>query len=217
MFWAKIKDWFKTGIVTFIPPIAFVLIVVWICKFLVKYTRLIVWWITGKNIDEIMAMPNFVITIIAVVSTLLLILLIGLLVNSKHIGTKLKKWLSPIILKTPLLSSLTKITTQVAATLDWENSFKKVVVVKFPSEDFQSIWFITWNNTKSFKENSKENDLLTVFIPTTPNPTSWYTVVMKKEKMREINMSVSEALSFLVSMGTAWGTSEIISRTSKED
>jgi uncharacterized membrane protein len=89
--------------------------------------------------------------------------------------------------------------------------------VKFPSEDFQSIWFITWNNTKSFKENTQENDLLTVFIPTTPNPTSWYTVVMKKEKMREINMTVSEALSFLVSMGTAWGTTEIISRTSKED
>jgi uncharacterized membrane protein len=68
--------------------------------------------------DEIMAMPNFVMSIIVIVSTILLILLIGLLVNNKHIGTKLKKWISPIVLKIPLLSSIVKITNQVTATLD---------------------------------------------------------------------------------------------------
>lgn len=215
MFWTKIKNWIKTGIITIIPPIAFSLIIYWVCKFLLKYTKMIIKRWTGKEIDYIMALPNFVIAIIVVISTIIVILLIGLLLNSKHVWNKLKQWLSPIVSKIPLLSSLVKITTQVAATLDWENSFKQVVLVQFPSEDFWSVGFITWDNTKSFKSTLWDNDLLTVFIPTTPNPTSWYIVVMKKGKMKEINMTVSEALSFLVSMWTAWGTNEIIKRSTK--
>ena len=211
---SSLKNWIKTWTIALIPPILFIILINWGYDLIMKYTRLAVKWITGRDIDTI-TLSNFFIGLIVVFLTLLIILFIWSLLNSKKYWAKIKHWIIPIVLKIPLLSSLFKIVTQISRSLDWESSFKKVVLVNFPTDDFYSVWFITSDNIKTFEKTIGTNDLVTVFIPTTPNPTSWFTLVMKKWKVKEIKMTVTEALWFLVSMGTAWWSNEIIKKTSE--
>ena len=129
---------------------------------------------------------------------------------------KVKACLDPLIEKVPLLSSLTKITNQAANTLRNTNSFKKVVITRFPIEKSWSVWFITWEDLDVFEEASWESNLISVFIPTTPNPANGFLVLLAPKDFIEVDVSVADAISFVISMGTVWATKEIMEKTQKK-
>ena len=70
------------------------------------------------------------------------------------------------------MRSLSKITNQIANTLETSDSFKKVVLLKFPADKTRSIGFITGENTSMFDKELKQKNLVSIFVPTTPNPTN---------------------------------------------
>lgn len=119
-----------------------------------------------------------------------------------------------MISRVPLLSSLSKITNQIANTLENTDSFKKVVLLKFPTQNTWSIWFVTWENTSIFDEELWEYDLVSIFIPTTPNPTNGFLVLLEPKDFVETQVPVSTALSFIISMGTAGAAQEVLKQTS---
>lgn len=121
--------------------------------------------------------------------------------------------MDPLIDKVPLLSSLTKITNQAANTLKNSNSFKKVILVKFPMEKTRSVWFLTGEDLEAFENASGESYLVSVFIPTTPNPTNGYLVLMNPRDFIETDVPVSDAISFVISMGTAWAANKIMKKS----
>ena len=136
--------------------------------------------------------------------------------NQWHIWEKVRACLDPLIEKVPLLNSLTKITNQAANTLKNTNSFKKVVITKFPNEKTWSVWFITGEDLDVFEEASWELDLVSVFIPTTPNPANGFVVLLNSRDFIEVDVSVADAISFVISMGTVWATKEIMKKTQKK-
>jgi uncharacterized membrane protein len=96
------------------------------------------------------------------------------------------------------------------------NSFKKVVLVKFPTEKTWSVWFLTWEDLDNFENAIWETNLLSVFIPTTPNPANWYLVMVNSGDFVETDVSVSDAISFVISMGTVWAANKIMKRNTKK-
>lgn len=138
---------------------------------------------------------------------------IGFIVNQKKIGKKLVDFFSPIVLKIPILGSLFKITRQVTAALKNTNSFKKVLLVRFPIETTWSVAFLTGENPEAFKNIANDSGLVSVFIPTTPNPTNGYLVLMNPKDYVETEIPVAVAVSFIISMGTAGATNEIIEKS----
>lgn len=162
---------------------------------------------------DTLGLPEFVVNLLVLILLCILVWFLGFMMNQKGIGNKLTNLVSPILLKVPLVSSLFKITRQITVTLKNTNSFKKVLLVRFPIETAWSVAFLTGENPEAFKDSIDEPNLVSVFIPTTPNPTNGYLVLMDPKDYVETEISVSVAVSFIISMGTAGATNEIIKKS----
>ena len=86
-------------------------------------------------------------------------------------------------------------------------------MLKFPNEKAWSIWFVTGENTWMFDKELGEDELVSIFIPTTPNPTNWFLVLLETKDFIETQVPVSTALSFIISMWTAGATEEVLKKT----
>ena len=133
--------------------------------------------------------------------------------NQWRIWERVKAFLDPVIEKVPLLNSLTKITNQAANTLQNTNSFKKVVLTRFPTEKTWSVWFLTGEELNVFEKATWESNLVSVFIPTTPNPANGFLVLLNPMDFIETDVPVSDAISFVISMGTVWATNKILKKS----
>jgi uncharacterized membrane protein len=108
-----------------------------------------------------------------------------------------------ILQKIPLVRTVYKTCQDVITTLFKNNkqSFKQVVLVPFPHENSLSIGFITLDACPNMTNNPEEN-LVAVFIPTTPNPTSGFLLLIKPEQLTYIDMKVEDAFKCIISCGT---------------
>jgi uncharacterized membrane protein len=88
-----------------------------------------------------------------------------------------------------------------------------VLLVRFPIETAWSVAFLTGEDPEVFTNAIDEPHLVSVFIPTTPNPTNGYLVLMDPKDYVETEIPVSVAVSFIISMGTAGATNEIIKKS----
>ena len=126
---------------------------------------------------------------------LLLIWVTGVLV-ANFLGKRVVSWGESLVNRIPLIRSVysgVKQTMQVMAAPDTQ-SFRQVVLIQFPHEHSWVVGLVT--------HYQKENDVLTVFVPTTPNPTSGYVVNVSRSNSKEVDMSVDEALKYIISLGT---------------
>jgi len=92
---------------------------------------------------------------------------------------------------------------QVSDTLFSENgnAFRTAVLVQWPREGVWTIAFVTGAPGNEVAEHLGEGEFLSVYVPTTPNPTGGYFVMLKRSDCIELKMSVDEALKYIVSMG----------------
>lgn len=107
-----------------------------------------------------------------------------------------------IVRKIPLVNSIYKICQDVIKTLFTSdtNSFKQVVLARFPHAETYSIGFITRDEIPGFSSTSYSTSVA-VFIPTTPNPTSGFLIMFKREELIYLDMKVEEAFKFIISCG----------------
>ncbi len=208
---AKKSNHLLTGIITILPIVLFVVIIGWLVNLVLGWVGRITTLFPEKMWDAL-GLPEVVVNMLGFIILCALIWLLGFVMNQRKMGKKLKGWFSPIISKVPLLNSLSKITNQVTMTLKDTNSFKEVVVVRFPSETTWSIGFITGENVEVFGDMVEEN-LVSVFIPTTPNPTNGFLVLMNIKDLKKTDVPVATAISFIISMGTAGATKEILKKS----
>ncbi len=132
----------------------------------------------------------------------LIILLITGIITKNMLGRRFLQLWDKLILQIPIVKSIYKGIKQVSDTLlsSNGNSFRKALLVKFPHNEAWTIAFIT--GTPSAKIINNNLDYVAVYVPTTPNPTSGYLIIVKKSDTIELNMSVDEALRYVISMGT---------------
>jgi uncharacterized membrane protein len=111
-------------------------------------------------------------------------------------------WSDAFLNRIPVVRSIYSSVKQVSDTLfaDGGSAFRTAVLVQWPRADVWTIAFVT-GTPGGDVANHLKGEYLSVYVPTTPNPTGGYFVMLKKSDCVELNMSVDEALKYIVSMG----------------
>ncbi|MBA3721760.1 MAG: DUF502 domain-containing protein [Parachlamydiaceae bacterium] len=104
--------------------------------------------------------------------------------------------------KIPLVSTIYRTCNEVIKTIftSKNQSFKQVVLVRFPNPETLSIGLVTREEISSLKETIYQ-DVVAVFVPTTPNPTSGFLVMYKKQDLIYLDMKVEDAFKYIISCG----------------
>lgn len=132
----------------------------------------------------------------------LAILLVVGATASNFLGKKLVVWGDAVLARIPVVRSIYSSVKQVSDTLFSEsgNAFRKAVLIQWPREGVWTIAFVT-GSPGGDVANYLQGDYLSVYVPTTPNPTGGYFIMLRKSDCIELRMSVDEALKYVVSMG----------------
>ena len=132
------------------------------------------------------------------------------LVAANYLGKTLvetwEKFLDKIPLVRSIYSPLKKFAELVLS--DQTQSFSKVLLIQYPRKGLYSLCFQTSKDVGEIQEKSGE-DVICVFIPTTPNPTSGYIIMIPKDEVIELDMSVEDALKMIISLGVVVPSSDI--------
>jgi uncharacterized membrane protein len=138
---------------------------------------------------------------LGVVLSLLILLLTGL-IAANLFGRKLVSLWEFLVSRIPLVRSIYSAVKQLVETMFSDNgkSFRKVVLVEFPRRGLWTLGFLTGSD-QGEAQRLTGHDVLNVYIPTTPNPTGGYFVMVPREDVKELQMSVDDGLKMLLSMG----------------
>jgi len=139
-------------------------------------------------------------SLLALLLAVMLIACVGLLTRY-YIGKRIIQWLDKVMMHVPVLNKFYGAIKQVNDAFSGsKNSFKTVVLVEFPREGMFSVGFLTSDDNAEISRKAGEK-LVSVFIPTTPNPTSGFLVLVPTDKVTKLDMSVAEGVKYIVSLG----------------
>ena len=192
-FLSMIRNYFFTGVIVLIP-IAFTL---YLTTFIIKISANIV----PKEINPNNYLP-FSIPGLEIVISLIIITLIGGL-SLSFIGKRILTFINELFKKIPILRTIFSAISQMTESFTQsKNNKKSVVLIEYPRKGTWAVGFATKENAGDIKKKTKRN-LINVFVPTTPNPTSGFLLMFPKEDVIFLDISFEEASKFIVSAGTS--------------
>ena len=138
---------------------------------------------------------------IGVLLSLILLLTTGIIATN-FLGQHLMRMSESVLDKIPLVRTIYSSTKQVINAILSTNSqaFRKVVLVEYPRKGLWSIAFQT-SATGFISSDASNEEMISLFIPTTPNPTSGFLMMVAKSEVRELTMTIDEALKCVISLG----------------
>jgi len=133
--------------------------------------------------------------------TVIMIFICGL-ITASYVGNKIVQSGEDLLYRIPFVRNIYQAIKRFSDTMvmDRRSSFKRVVLVEFPRKGLYTIGFVTGKPSWEIKRETGEN-LISVFLPTTPNPTSGYLIIVPEDELVEVGMSVEEALTYIISVG----------------
>ncbi|MFC2048621.1 DUF502 domain-containing protein [Elusimicrobiota bacterium] len=187
----RIKNQLLTGIIV-IMPVGLTVWIVWVLFTLIGNRFLPIF----RNIRALSVLPLPAQMAISAFLTMLVIWFIGLWAKN-YIGKKMIKWFESLVLKTPIINKIYKTIRQLIDSMFVnKKAFKEVAVIEYPRKGLYTIVFVT--NEFSVDDNKR---MVSVFIPSTPNPTTGYCIILPKEDLNMLNIGVNEAMEFIFSGG----------------
>ena len=192
---AAIRRWLLAGLLVLVP----LAITVWLLNWFIGTLDQTLQILPGSwHPDKLLGVhiPGF-----GVLLALAIVLVIGA-IASNFLGRKLVSWWDALLGRIPIVRSIYSSVKQVSDTLFSENgnAFRKALLVQWPREGVWTIAFQT-GIPGGDVANHLTGDYMSVYVPTTPNPTGGYFVMLKKSDCIELQMSVDEALTYVISMG----------------
>lgn len=192
---ARLRRWFLAGLLVLVP----LGITVWVINFVLSTMD------GTLNVLPVALQPDrllgFHIPGLGVLLALAIVLTVGA-VASNYVGGKLFAWWDGLLHRIPIVRSLYSGVKQVSDTLFSEkgNAFRKAILLQYPREGLWTIGFLTGAPGGELPQHL-QGDYISVYVPTTPNPTSGFFLMVKKSETVELRMSVDEALKYVISMG----------------
>ena len=189
----KFRNYFFAGIVILIP----LGITLYFTLFLINISSKIL----PKELNPNHYLP-YEIPGVEILISIFLITFIGWL-SLSFIGKKLLEIFNNILKRIPFLRTIYSAIEQMISTFTTkEAGQKRVVLVEYPRKGTWAVGFATKDNTGEITDKTKKN-LVNVFIPTTPNPTSGFLLMFPKEEIVYLDMTFEQASKFIVSAGTS--------------
>ncbi len=187
-----LRNYFITGVVVLIP-IGFTL---YLSKILIGISSNLI----PKNINPNNYLP-FNIPGVEIVITIIFITLVGGL-SLSFFGKRILKLIDDLFKRIPFLRTVYSAIVQMTETFSKKDDGKKsVVLIEYPRKGVWAVGFATKENEGLIKDKVKE-DLINVFVPTTPNPTSGFLLLVPKKELIFLEVSFEQASKFIVSAGT---------------
>jgi len=191
-FFARLRNNFIAGIVVLIP----IGITLYLTLFFIKFSGKII----PKRINPNNYLP-FDIPGVEILIALFLITFIGW-ISLSFIGKKFFEIFNNFLKKIPILRTIYSAIGQMTESFTkTNNSEKSVVLLEYPRKGIWVVGFATKENQGIIKDKIKE-DLVNVFVPTTPNPTSGFLLMLPKKDLIYLSVSFEQASKFIVSAGT---------------
>ena len=189
---SRLRNNFIAGIVVFIP----IGITLYLTVFFVKISENII----PKEINPNNYLP-FNIPGVEIIIALIFITLIGWL-SLSFLGKKFFEFFNNILKKIPILRTIYSAIGQMTESFTKsDNKQKSVVLLEYPRKGIWAVGFATKKNEGIIEEKIKE-ELINVFVPTTPNPTSGFLLMVPKKELIFLDVSFEQASKFIVSAGT---------------
>ena len=192
---------FFTGLAVLLPAIASVLVLLWVFSSIANITDALLFFLPSKltHGDGGQGKMYWYWSLAALLLTGMLISLTGKLTRY-YIGKKLIQLLDQALLRVPLLNKIYSTIKQVnQAFTSNKSSFKQVVLVEFPQPGCRAVGFVTGEQDETFHHGGKRT--ISVFVPTTPNPTSGFLILVPENETKKLDMSVADGIKFIVSLG----------------
>ena len=192
---SPIRRYFITGLLVWVP----IVITVWVLTFLV-----------GTMDQTLLLLPHALrpeswlgvyIPGLGALLTLLVIFLTGLFA-ANILGQRLVRYWERVMARIPVVNSIYKGVKQVSDTLFSPSgqAFRKALLVQWPSPGMWTIAFMT-GTPGGDVANHLQGDYISIYVPTTPNPTGGYFVMVPRSAVIELDMSIDDALKYIISMG----------------
>tara|TARA_B110000285_G_C14843835_1_gene476615 strand:- start:66 stop:671 length:606 start_codon:yes stop_codon:yes gene_type:complete len=189
----RLRNYFITGAIVLIP-IGFT---IYLTLFVVKISS----GLLPKTINPNNYLP-FSIPGIEIIITIILITFIGGL-SLSFLGKKFLELFNNTLKRIPILRTIYSAVGQLTESFtQTNNSEKSVVVLEYPRKGIWVVGFATKDNTGEISDKIKDK-LVNVFVPTTPNPTSGFLLMVPKKDLIYLDMNFEEASRFIVSAGTS--------------
>jgi uncharacterized membrane protein len=193
---AYIRKYFISGLLVWLPIWVTLLVIKFLVDILSKSLLLLP---PQYQPDKLI---GFHVPGMGVIITVVVILLTGILA-ANFIGSRLVALGDAIVSRIPLVRSIYTGVKQVTQTLfsPGGQSFRKVLLVEYPCPGVWSLAFQTGEVSKKIEGATAQEPMVSYFIPTTPNPTSGFLMMAPRSKVKELDMSVDQALKFVISLG----------------
>ncbi len=192
---------FLTGLLTLLP--------IWLTWVVVKFVFVLLSDISrpliGPALQRVAAQSpsyawlsdSWVQNALALLATVGVIILSGVMAR-RVLGQRLLRWFEALVKRIPFANLIYGSARQLLDILQTQpDGTQRVVLVDFPHAGMKSIGFVT----RVLKEQGSGRELAAVYVPTTPNPTSGFFLMMERSQVVELDMSVDAALKYIVSMG----------------
>ena len=192
-----VKRYLITGLLVWLP----ITITLWVVTYIVSTTDhlfnlLPAQWQPASYLGFNIPGLGFILAIVVLFVT-------GVL-GANVLGRKVIEGWDSLLGRIPVVKSIYSSVKKVSESLlsDNSRSFKTPVLVPFPQPDIWTIAFVSGSLSEALQQGLPENEeYLSVYVPTTPNPTGGYYIFVRKQDIRPLDMSVDEALKYVISLG----------------
>jgi uncharacterized membrane protein len=200
-FFKQARGNFFAGLALVLPTVITVAVLVWIFHNVSNLTDTLLFFLPESWTHE--ALPNGQLgaihwywSLVALALAIVLVCLAGRY-GRNYFGRKTLEWIDTTIMRVPLMNKIYGTVKQVNASFSSnKSSFKQVVLVTFPHPRSRAVGFVTGEQKGLGPEK-----LISVFIPTTPNPTSGFLVMVPESEIIKLEMSVADGIKFTISLG----------------
>lgn len=204
----KILHWCRTnflaGLAIILPAVISIGILVWLFGTISNLTDTLLFFLPREwtHRDNGSGPVHWYWSLLSLIVAILLTCAIGHLARY-YIGKKMILTVERIMLKIPLLNKIYSTVKQIneAFTSSKKSSFKQVVLVEFPRKGVYSIGFITGESRDLLKEITEEK-VVNVFVPTTPNPTTGFLIMVPEKELIKLDMSIQNGIKIIISLGS---------------
>jgi len=193
-FFSKLRNYFITGIVVLVP----IGITLYLTKFFISISSKLIPYNLNPNNYLPFAIPG-----LEILLSVIFITFIGG-ISLSFIGKRILKLVNDLFKRIPILRTIYSAIGQMTESLapNKRNNKKSVVLIQYPRKGSWAVGFATKDNKGEISKKTN-SELVNVFVPTTPNPTSGFLLMFPKDEIIYLDMTFEEASKFIVSAGTS--------------
>lgn len=195
---------FLAGLAVLLPALITIAIVLWVFGSVSNLTDKLLIFVPSDltHAEEGRGPMYWYWSLAALALAVILVSVVGLLARY-YLGKQMLQWMDTALLRVPLVNKIYSVTKQINAafTSNKKSSFKTVVLIEFPREGVYSLGFITSEQQAEVQAKTEEK-VVCVFVPTTPNPTSGFLMLVPEDNVTKLEMSVADGIKYIISLGS---------------